>query len=129
MATHTHKQDTNWLHIAIYVIAFIVIGLVVYVLSTSNSGYVTVKYRDSKVNISASNFEPLNRSDSTVGGSWYDSSEQYMVIKLGDTYYHYCGMPSELWSQLKSSSSLYTTYQADIKGNYDCRTHRVPDYE
>ena len=96
---------------------------------SSSSGYVKIKYRDDKVNISLSNFEPLNKSDSTVKGAWYDSDKEYMVIKLGGTYYHYCGMPRSVWSGFKAASSPYSYYQDDIKGNFDCRENPVPRYE
>lgn len=52
-----------------------------------------------------------------------------MVIRLGGTYYHYCGMPGSVWEGLKATSSPYDYYQDDIKGNFDCRENPVPRYE
>lgn len=119
------KDDYTWM----YIVGALLVGAAIwYFLSSTASGYVTVKYRDDKVNVETDNFEPLGSSDSTVGGAWYDSSNEYLVIKLSSTYYHYCGMPSSVWSGLKSSGSPYSYYQDEIKGDYDCRVNPVPEY-
>ena len=121
-----HKENYSWIYIGL---AILIGGTILYVLFFSpSSGYVKIKYRDDKVNISASNFEPLNKSDSTVKGAWYDGNNEYMVIKLNGTYYHYCGMPNSAWRDFSSASSLYSEYQSDIKGNFDCRENTVPRY-
>lgn len=121
------KEDYSWIYIGL---AVIIGGAILYFLFfSSGSGYVKIKYRDDKVNISASNFESLSRSDPTVKGAWYDDGNEYMVIKLGDTYYHYCGMPGGEWSEFSSSGSLYSYYQDNIKGNFDCRINPVPSYK
>lgn len=121
-----NKENYSWVYIGL---AIIIGSVILYWLFFSpGSGYVKVKYRDDKVNISAANFEPLNNSDSTVKGAWYDSSNKYMIIKLRATYYHYCDMPSDVWSSLKVASTPYDFYQDDIKGNFDCRVNPVPQY-
>ncbi len=121
-----HNDNYSWVYIGF---AVLIGGAILYWLFLSpSSGYVKIKYRDDKVNISTNNFEPLNKSDSTVKGAWYDSGNKYMVIKLGGTYYHYCGMPSEAWGNLKAASSSYDFYQDNIKGNFDCRVNPVPQY-
>lgn len=92
---------------------------------------VTVKYRDSKVNIHGDNFTPLKSpkdSGGGVDGAWYDEREKYMIIKLDKTYYHYCGMPQSTWNGLGNSQAPYLYYQLNIKGNYDCRTNPAPNY-
>jgi hypothetical protein len=123
----THKENYSWVYIGL---AVLIGGAILYFLFfSSGSGYVKIKYRDDKVNIAASNFESLDKSDSTVKGAWYDSSNEYMVIKLSGTYYHYCGMPSSAWSGLKNTSSPYEYYQDSIKGNFDCRENPIPSYE
>jgi KTSC domain len=122
-----HKENYSWVYIGV---AVLIGGAILYFLFfSSNSGYVKIKYRDDKVNISASNFEPLDKSDSTVKSAWYDSSNEYMVINLSGTYYHYCGMPSSAWGGFKTASSPYQYYQDSIKGNFDCRENPIPRYE
>lgn len=122
-----HKENYSWVYIGL---AVLIGGAILYFLFLSpSSGNVTVKYRDDKVNISASNFEPLNKSDSTVKGAWYDRGNEYMVIKLSGTYYHYCGMPSSVWSDFKTTTSLSDYYQDTIKGDFDCRINPVPSYQ
>lgn len=121
-----HKENYLWVYIGL---AVLIGGAILYFLFfSSGSGYVKVKYRDDKVDVSASNFTPLNKTDATVKGVWYDGNNEYMVIQLGDTYYHYCGMPSSAWGNFSSASSPYRAYQDDIKGNFDCRVNPVPRY-
>lgn len=120
------KENYWWIYIGL---AVLVGGAISYwFFFSSNSGYVQIKYRDDKVNIASNNFVALNRSDTTVKGAWYDSSNEYMVIKLNSTYYHYCGMPSSAWRNFSSANSLYSAYQDGIKGNFDCRANPVPRY-
>lgn len=122
-----HKESYSWVYIGL---AILIGGAILYFLFfSSSSGYVKIKYRDDKVNISSSNFEQLDKSDSTVKGAWYDSGNEYMVINLGGTYYHYCGMPSSAWGDFKAGSSPYDYYQDSIKGSFDCRENPVPRYE
>ena len=121
-----HKENYSWVCIGL---AVLIGGAILYFLFfSSGSGYVKVKYRDDKVDVSASNFTPLDKTDTTVKGAWYDSDNEYMIIKLGSTYYHYCGMPSSTWRSFSSASSPYRAYQDDIKGNFDCRVNPVPRY-
>ena len=90
--------------------------------------WIDVKYRDSRVNVAASNFAPLGRSDTEVWDAWYDVGNQYMVILLNGTAYHYCSMPSSVWVNLQTAPSLYDRYEATIKGNFDCRIFPAPAY-
>ena len=122
-----HKENYSWVYIGL---AVLIGGTILYWLFFSpSSGYVKVKYRDDKVNVAASNFTALDRSDATVKGAWYDGGNEYMIIKLRSTYYHYCGMSSSAWRDFSSASSLYSAYQDDIKGNFDCRVNPVPGYQ
>jgi hypothetical protein len=56
-----------------------------------------------------------------------------MVIRLRDTYYHYCEINAGTVSALQGAESVGRFYNANIKnsgsgGAFDCRTHEVPDY-
>lgn len=63
----------------------------------------------------------------------YDQKEQFMVIRLRETYYPYCEMPKQTLDTLMTAPSMGRFYNANIKGSgkdgpYDCRTHRKPNY-
>ena len=91
--------------------------------------FVTVKYKADPVDIAAPYFESLDRSDSSVvGGAWFDSENQYLIINLQGTVYHYCGLADSVWSSLKSAPSMGTYFQDYIKGSFDCRVFPVPVY-
>jgi hypothetical protein len=94
------------------------------------SEWVSVKYRDTPVDVGSPAFVELGRSgDGTVRTAWYDASADYMVINLSGVNYHYCGLPTTAWGRLVSASSLDEQYEAYIKGSYDCRSIGfVPDY-
>jgi len=94
---------------------------------STGSEYVNVKYRDTKVDVAS--FEYLDGGDSSfVREAWYDDNNQYMIINLNGTNYHYCGLPSSTWDSLRESSSLGSFYNSSIKGHYDCRVNPVPSY-
>ncbi len=118
----------------------------------SSQNYITIKYRNDPVDVSGNNFEELDLGDllnkyadqfSTgeierfnVRNAWYDHSEEYLIINLRGTNYHYCEMPVDLWDGLKrvgsvdygSLEEMDVYYKQNIKGNYDCRINRVPTY-
>ncbi len=92
--------------------------------------WVTVKYRDSPVNVRAPGFVELDRSDSSlVKAAWYDTSNDYLVINLQGTNYHYCAFPGSAWNEFISADSMGSHYRDRIKGDYDCRyVGVVPGY-
>lgn len=100
------------------------------VKSSRISDYVYVKYRAGRVDIAHPRWEYLNTNRSSwVRGAWYDKNNQYMIINLKGTYYHYCSMPQSSWRSFKNASSFGSHYNAYIKGKYDCRVNPVPKYE
>jgi len=89
-------------------------------LADVRAEWVTVKYRDTPANVAE--FAELGRNDSSlVIDAWYDASNDYMVISLTGTNYHYCAFPTSAWDDLRSASSMRSHYHDHIKGNYDCR--------
>ena len=93
------------------------------------SNYINIKYRNDAVDIGNSRFEYLNTSGSSfIRGAWYDDDNQYMVINLRGTYYHYCGLPKATWSSFKTVSSFGSYYNDNIYENYDCRVNYLPSY-
>jgi hypothetical protein len=68
-------------------------------------------------------------SSSFVDGAFYDADNGYMIISLNGTAYHYCGLPTGVWSTFTTASSLGSFYNTQIKGHFDCRTGTVPQYQ
>lgn len=89
---------------------------------------ISVKYRNDPIDLNSGDFEYFSTSSSFVNGLWYDQNNQYMIILLNSTYYHYCGLPLSEWRGFKSAESFGTYYNQRIKGNYDCRKGHVPSY-
>jgi hypothetical protein len=58
----------------------------------------------------------------------YDRTNKYMLINLGGTYYHYCEIDGETVAGLVHADSIGRFFNANIKGQFDCPTHRVPNY-
>ena len=87
---------------------------------------VYVKYRGS-VDLAPFTCETVTRS-SLVRRVCYDRRNAYMIISLQGTYYHYCEIDVRTVSQLLGADSMGRYYLNNIKGNFDCRTRRVPAY-
>ena len=91
--------------------------------------WLAIKYRSDPVDVADPRFVYLDGgSSSLVDFAFYDPGNQYMIISLNGTAYHYCGMPDNVWSEFTATSSLGTFYNDRIKGRFDCRTGHVPDY-
>lgn len=63
----------------------------------------------------------------------YDKPQNYMIINLKGTHYHYCELPAAMFDALMAAPSIGQFYNQNIKGSgsdgpFDCRTHRVPAY-
>jgi hypothetical protein len=58
----------------------------------------------------------------------YDRRNEYMLISLNGTFYHYCEIDGGTVSALMTAQSMGRYYNASIKGRFDCRTHRIPEY-
>ena len=61
------------------------------------------------------------KPSSLVHEIFYDRPNNYLLVNLKGTYYHYCSMPKVVVDDWVSSPSLGKFYLANIKGNYDCR--------
>ena len=96
------------------------------IFGQANAETVYVKYRG-PVDLAPFTCETVTRS-SLVQRVCYDSSEQYMIINLQGTYYHYCEIDSGTVGQLLTAQSMGRFYNAAIKGHFDCRARRVPPY-
>jgi hypothetical protein len=87
---------------------------------------VVVKYRG------AVDLKPFSCTDVTrssfIKRVCYDRSNQYMLINLNGTYYHYCEIDNRTVASLLGAESMGRFYNANIKGQFDCRIHLMPAY-
>jgi hypothetical protein len=85
---------------------------------------VFVKYRG-EVDLARFECTEVTRS-SFIRRVCYDVRNDYMLISLNGTFYHYCEIDAGTVSALLSAPSMGRFYNASIKGNFDCRVNRVP---
>lgn len=85
------------------------------------TNFIKVKYKEDSVDLADPRFEYLDTTGSEfIFGAWYDDDEQYMIINLNGTYYHYCGMPGSVWDDFRNAETFGGFYNKWIKGNYAC---------
>ena len=108
------------------VVAATVIALVSLVGWQVRSETVAVKY-SGLVDLKTFECQAVTRS-SFIQRVCYDRSNEYMLINLSGTYYHYCEIDNATVSALLAAESMGRFYNATVKGRFDCRTHRVPKY-
>lgn len=87
---------------------------------------VDVKYRG-RVDLAPFDCEWIARS-SLVKRLCYDSRERYAIVSLTGTYYHYCEVPPSVIGAWRKAESMGRFFNQNVKGNFDCRINRVPDY-
>lgn len=93
-----------------------------------NAESVDVKYRG-LVDVDNGKFSQLTLKPSTfIHNMYYDDDNQYLLVQLTGVYYQYCAMPSSTVNSWVSSASLGRFYNANIKGEYDCRITPPPKY-
>lgn len=112
--------------------AALLIALIFTGATFADAETVDVKYRGA-VDLAPFNCQDITRS-SFINRVCYDAKQQYMLIQLRSTYYHYCEIPNRVVAELLAAPSMGKFYNANIKGSgsdgpYDCRTHRVPAYK
>jgi hypothetical protein len=87
-----------------------------------------VKYRG-EVQVNNNHLVQIDlKPSSLVKDMYYYDEAKYLVVKLKSTYYHYCGIDSMAVNRWINSSSIGQHYLNNIKGNYDCRIHPIPEY-
>jgi KTSC domain len=87
---------------------------------------VYVKYRG-EIDLKAFDCIDIMRS-SFIRRVCYDRRNEYMLISLNGTFYHYCAIDAGTVSSLMNAPSMGRFYNASVKGQFDCRVHRVPAY-
>ena len=59
-------------------------------------------------------------------------AKKYMIIKLDETYYHYCNIGPQTVSSFLAAPSMGRYYNSEIRGRgdlhgpFDCRDHPIP---
>jgi hypothetical protein len=94
--------------------------------SAGRAERVYVKYRGD-VDLKYFNCSEITRS-SFIRRVCFDQVNEYMLINLSGTFYHYCGIDSGTVAALLKADSMGRFFNANIKGNFDCRIYRVPTY-
>ena len=102
--------------------------LIVFLSLSVSAKDIYVKYRG-YVNVDNGYLKHLNIGySSKVKDMYYDKTNNYLLVKLNSTYYHYCGINQSVVNQWTTTSSLGRYYLKNIKGNYDCRIYPMPMY-
>ena len=90
---------------------------------------ISVKYRDSIVDVSNGHFVEINlKRSSIVKEMFYDTGNEYLLVSLKGTFYHYCGIPNSVVTEWVSAPSLGRYYISRVKGSFDCRKGPIPRY-
>ena len=88
---------------------------------------VFVKYQGN-VDLVPFHCETIARS-SFINRLCYDQNEEYVIVKLNATYYHYCEVPAGMVDEWRKAVSMGSYYNVHVKRRFDCRINRVPSYE
>src|SRR6266480_3326650 len=87
--------------------------------SIARAESVYVKYRG-EVDLKFFDCTDITRS-SFIGRVCYDPPNEYMLISLNGTFYHYCEVDPSTVSFLLNAPSMGRFYNVSIKGRFDCR--------
>lgn len=108
----------------------ILILLLHFTIQAASAETIYVKYRSDPVDTSNGFFKELTlKPSSLIKRLIYDEKNAYLLVKLQNTFYHYCGIPSSAVNAWSTAPSLGTYYSLNIKGRFDCRVFPVPDYQ
>lgn len=95
----------------------------------ANATTLKVKYLETPLNVTMNGFENFRKNSSVIYDSWYDKKNNYLILNISGTNYHYCGFGSTEWSYFKNAESLGRNYIQNIKGRFDCRQIPPPTYK
>jgi hypothetical protein len=87
---------------------------------------IVVKYRGA-VDLAPFRCEWIAGS-SVVNRLCYDPGNRYAIVLLQSTYYHYCGVPSDVMRSWRNAESKGHFFNAQVKGRFDCRASPPPNY-
>jgi len=108
-------------------------GMIVAALLWSPAGgeEVCVKYHKC-LDVDQFKCETITRS-SFINRVCYLEAKRYMIIKLKETYYHYCSVTPEAVTEFLAAPSMGRYYNDNFRskpdgthGPFDCRDHPIP---
>ena len=60
------------------------------------------------------------KSSSLVKEIFYDETNHYLLVRLTNTFYHYCNIPESVVRDWFNASSPGSCYDTVVRGNYSC---------
>ncbi len=93
------------------------------IIGVSSAESVYVKYQG---NVSLDSFNCTNTVSSFVNRVCHNDKDDYVVVLLNTTYYHYCRIPSSTVNSWLNASSKGRFYLSNVKGRFDCRLGGIP---
>lgn len=72
-------------------------------------------------NIDLSDYQCSFVSSSVVNRICFNDKKSSLILLFRSNYYAYCRIPKSVVNELASASSIGQYFNANIKGNYDCR--------
>ncbi len=85
---------------------------------------VVVKYRGY---VDLADFTCITTTSSFVNRVCYEEKNEYLLVLLDDTYYHYCRVPHRVFEEWRAADSKGRYFASYIKGRFDCRLGGVPN--
>lgn len=105
--------------------------VVILLMTPAGAEEVCVKYHKC-LDVDQFKCETITRS-SFINRVCYLEDKQYMIIKLKETYYHYCSVGPETVTEFVAAPSMGQYYNTKIRskpggthGPFDCRDHPIP---
>jgi len=115
--TRLHRRAYVWFAIAAVLVA---------APKGAHAETVFVKYRGA-LDLEPFDCEWITRS-SLVKRLCYDRDQQYVVVNLDGTYYHYCAIPPHVVEAWSTAESMGRFFNQQVKGRFDSRVSPPPDY-
>jgi hypothetical protein len=105
----------------------------IFITSTAFCEEIKVRYRSALLETNGTGLvEYAAPQGSFLTRVLHDEEYNYLVVQLDDwsnpPYYHYCGVPKSVVTDMISHSVPGRYYSYEIKGHYDCRINEKPPY-
>lgn len=98
----------------------------------TDSNCIAIRFTEDCVVLDERRFQYLDtRVSSFLRGAWYDPDEEYLIIRIRNTHYHYCGVEEHVWERFINCASFGTCYN-DLfarKVEHSCLFNPTPTYD